>query len=111
MHGIDSDRNADTFERCLRLLETLDHRTKHMALDLTALTAQEKRLVSAVDKLLVLVSALQAQITASGGNTDPAVQAAIDAITSDLSGEAVKVEAVEDAAGSTGTTGATGTSQ
>lgn len=105
MHGIDSDENAKTFERCLRLLETLTEKVHHMALDLTALTAAEKRLVSGVDRLLSIVTALQAQIAAGGGVTDPAVQAAIDAVTSDLTSEATKVEAADGPAGATGATG------
>ncbi len=54
---------------------------KVMALDVSKLQAASARLVTAVDALLA-------------ANSDPAVQAAVDAVTAALDAEAVKAEAV-----------------
>lgn len=103
MFGISSDHDAHVFKRCLELLETLNERTHQMAIDLTALTAAETKLVADVKTLLGVVATLQA-----GGTTDAATQAAIDAITANLTGSDTAVEAALAPTGSTGVTGATG---
>ncbi len=86
----------DFEHRVLLSLDLLISRTHAMALDLTNLTAQEKRLVADVETLLTAAAAaqkaiadLQAQIAAG---SDPNVQAALDAVAADLKAEADKVE-------------------
>ncbi len=90
----------DRMRQFLMLLELINTRTHIMALDLTRLTASETKLVADVETLLALVAAtqkavadLQAQLAAAG-TPDPAVVAALDAISTNLDAESAKVEAV-----------------
>jgi hypothetical protein len=91
----------------LYYIELIHKDIRKMAIDLSNLTAQEHRLVADVNLLLTLVSNIQTQLAAlQASTTDPAVQAALDAITADISTEAAKVETVT--APPAAPTGATG---